>query len=168
MIRNVSVFIVIAAFAAELSSKPATAEVGRILDSYYSVHQALAGDDLKSARSAAKSLAERAADAGGRAEVITHAKQLANAANIGVARESFQALSKQLLSLTKSTGTDDRDVYVVHCPMAFGGKGGTWLQKEKTVANPYYGSSMLRCGSVTGEVSATETIGSKDMHVEHE
>jgi Cu(I)/Ag(I) efflux system membrane fusion protein len=33
--------------------------------------------------------------------------------------------------------------------MAFDGKGGSWLQKDATVANPYYGAMMLRCGSVS-------------------
>ena len=33
--------------------------------------------------------------------------------------------------------------------MAFDNKGAGWLQSDKDVLNPYFGASMLRCGSVT-------------------
>jgi len=31
--------------------------------------------------------------------------------------------------------------------MALDGAGANWLQDGKTTVNPYYGCSMLRCGS---------------------
>jgi len=36
---------------------------------------------------------------------------------------------------------------VFHCPMALEGAGADWLQVTDETANPYYGESMLRCGS---------------------
>ncbi|HNK84737.1 MAG TPA: mercury transporter, partial [Flavobacteriales bacterium] len=42
-------------------------------------------------------------------------------------------------------------IYLDHCPMYNG--GADWLSREKAIKNPYYGSSMLTCGSVK------ETIG---------
>jgi len=33
---------------------------------------------------------------------------------------------------------------VVHCSMA----KGSWLQADRSVANPYYGASMLTCGEI--------------------
>ena len=39
---------------------------------------------------------------------------------------------------------------VAHCPM----KNADWVQTGETIANPYYGSSMLDCGEVTKKVPA--------------
>jgi len=36
-------------------------------------------------------------------------------------------------------------VYQLHCPMVFGGKGAIWLQCDKQVSNPYFGTAMLKC-----------------------
>jgi len=33
--------------------------------------------------------------------------------------------------------------------MALDGEGAEWLQQGEETANPYYGSTMLRCGSQT-------------------
>ena len=34
--------------------------------------------------------------------------------------------------------------------MAFGGKGGLWVQQEGPILNPYEGSRMLDCGDKLG------------------
>jgi Cu(I)/Ag(I) efflux system membrane fusion protein len=34
------------------------------------------------------------------------------------------------------------------CPMAFGNKGAYWLQTEKKIRNPYFGTKMLGCGEI--------------------
>ena len=39
--------------------------------------------------------------------------------------------------------------------MAFDGEGGTWLQTTDKVRNPFYGASMLGCGSVKQEHKGT-------------
>jgi hypothetical protein len=46
--------------------------------------------------------------------------------------------------------------YVAHCPMAFDFQGADWLQRGRTINNPYFGAEMLRCGQVTDEVSGQE------------
>jgi Cu(I)/Ag(I) efflux system membrane fusion protein len=38
---------------------------------------------------------------------------------------------------------------VQHCPMADSFKGADWLSKKKEILNPYFGQSMLTCGSIT-------------------
>lgn len=50
---------------------------------------------------------------------------------------------------------------MAHFPMAFGGRGGDWLQADKKINNPYYGASMLRCGSITREAAAKPAAGRK-------
>jgi Cu(I)/Ag(I) efflux system membrane fusion protein len=43
-------------------------------------------------------------------------------------------------------------LYVQKCPMANSNKGAVWLSTEKEVKNPYYGDTMLTCGSVIEEI----------------
>ncbi|CAN5155486.1 hypothetical protein BH23VER1_BH23VER1_22650 [soil metagenome] len=37
--------------------------------------------------------------------------------------------------------------------MAFGNQGADWLSAAPAVLNPYFGESMLTCGTVTGTLS---------------
>ncbi|MDX1970916.1 MAG: efflux RND transporter periplasmic adaptor subunit [Candidatus Sumerlaeia bacterium] len=64
-------------------------------------------------------------------------------------RLRFQTVSNELLTYLNQF---NQPIVHVHCPMAFDGKGAGWLQVGREVANPYYGSKMLRCGKIVGEV----------------
>jgi Cu(I)/Ag(I) efflux system membrane fusion protein len=46
-----------------------------------------------------------------------------------------------------------KPVYVAHCSMAFNNTGADWLQTDKKILNPYFGASMLQCGSIKKVVS---------------
>jgi hypothetical protein len=61
-------------------------------------------------------------------------------------RDHFVTLSKNMYELIRAFSAAET-VYYQKCPMANGGKGANWLSKDKTIKNPYYGSSMLTCGS---------------------
>jgi len=51
-----------------------------------------------------------------------------------------------MLSLERMFGLPtDAALYELHCPMAFEGRGASWIQSEDAVRNPYYGPSMLKC-----------------------
>ncbi|MDH3716651.1 MAG: efflux RND transporter periplasmic adaptor subunit [Planctomycetota bacterium] len=58
------------------------------------------------------------------------------------------------ISMTLSAVIDNFDsavpqpLFKTYCPMAFDNKGAYWLQADQTVANPYFGAEMLRCGTV--------------------
>ena len=70
-------------------------------------------------------------------------------------RAAFEEVTAAAEELFARAGAPEgRTLYRVHCPMAFDGRGASWLQAEEEVMNPYYGAAMLRCGSVTGEISA--------------
>ena len=75
-----------------------------------------------------------------------------NAEDIEPLRNTFLDISNSMIKLSKSTALTDK-LYIQHCPMANDYDGGDWLSKEKKIRNPYFGSSMLTCGSVTGEVN---------------
>lgn len=63
--------------------------------------------------------------------------------DIKVQRKAFGELSTHFYNLIKVTGTS-KVLYLDYCPMA----KASWLSEKKAIANPYYGTSMLSCGSV--------------------
>ncbi|MFH2050113.1 MAG: efflux RND transporter periplasmic adaptor subunit [bacterium] len=65
------------------------------------------------------------------------------------ARQAFYHLSKAIIELHDKFGhTSDLDYFLTFCPMARNNQGAYWLQTVDTVYNSFYGSKMLRCGSI--------------------
>lgn len=134
--------------------------VDTLIDPYLSIQKGLAGDDLPAAKAGAKNYldAMKATPHKGEAhkeasDLSAPAKVIAETSDIKAAREAFLDLSKEVSSLVKHVGmTGDTPLYLAKCPMAFDNKGGIWIQSGKTVDNPYYGSMMLRCGSVQKQI----------------
>ncbi|MFZ5475609.1 MAG: hypothetical protein ACOZNI_02440 [Myxococcota bacterium] len=58
-------------------------------------------------------------------------------------RKQLKAFSDTFVAQVRSSAGGATAVREVHCPMY----PGSWLQKGETIANPYYGSQMLTCGS---------------------
>ena len=72
---------------------------------------------------------------------------LASAAGIDAARAAFAPLSETMAAVARKFGTSRKQPIIrFHCPMAFDNRGADWLQKTKATENPYFGSSMLKCG----------------------
>ena len=65
-------------------------------------------------------------------------------------REHFKNLSVIITDMIAITGSEST-VYEQFCPMYDGGTA--WLSKNEAVLNPYYGSSMLKCGKVQREIN---------------
>jgi Cu(I)/Ag(I) efflux system membrane fusion protein len=130
---------------------------------YLKVQAALAADDLPAAKSAAGELLAIAAK-GPEFKTFTESTEaIMSAANIGAARTSFLRVSDELIALIDRVGTTGGPaLFVAHCPMAFSGKGGDWLQADKEINNPYYGASMLKCGTIKRQV--TSKSASPDGH----
>lgn len=146
--------------------------VDTLVAPYLSIQEALAGDDLEAAQSGGTSFLKAMKHAPHEGEAHEEAADLkapaqaiAESSNMKAARAAFLDLSRQMTSLVQHVGvTSETALYTAFCPMAFEGKGGQWIQADKTVANPYYGSMMLRCGSVKEQIA-----GSKDRsgHSDH-
>ena len=68
-------------------------------------------------------------------------------------RESYKSLSQAVTSYVKAYGYTD-SAYSFYCPMV----DQTWFQSSEKIANPFYGSEMLRCGKLTGMVKQGEYI----------
>ncbi|MFQ6047738.1 MAG: hypothetical protein ACE5K7_00055, partial [Phycisphaerae bacterium] len=64
-------------------------------------------------------------------------------------RAVFVDISRSVLALLEHVRPDRSQwprLYIFHCPMA----NADWLQASRSIANPYYGSKMLRCGQLRG------------------
>lgn len=72
------------------------------------------------------------------------ASLIADAKDLSVQRKAFSNLSNNMSVLAGQFKLSDNPIYQQYCPMA----KAYWLSNEKEIKNPYYGSSMLSCGSV--------------------
>lgn len=125
-----------------------------VVNSYLQLKEALVAADAAKAKQTALTLAEKAnalTDEAIKIEISTTATAIANAADIAAQRVQLDKLTEAVYNLAKSTETGI-DLYYQHCPMANEGAGGYWLSASKEIENPYYGSKMMKCGSVKEEL----------------
>ena len=134
------------------------AKAEAILSDYFSLKDALVGDDSKKAAAAGSKLAislkafnsakyskENKKDLADIIDDATEHAEHISKSPIGHQREHFKTLSKDISDLIAITGTKVK-LYEQFCPMYE--KGSTWLSKSNEVRNPFYGSKMLTCGKV--------------------
>lgn len=133
-----------------------------LFNSYFDIKNALANDDAAKALAATKQFAKVLAGINHQPfKGATHEiwmkqfealKPIAEKATaldeIAQQRENFIPLSSAVIALAKAFSPLEETIYQQHCPMADSNKGADWLSKEKEVANPYFGASMLKCGEV--------------------
>ncbi|MEM6793150.1 MAG: hypothetical protein AAF725_04175 [Acidobacteriota bacterium] len=74
------------------------------------------------------------------------AADLAAASSLEEARDAFYGISKPLVRWRKAADPQAQGPEVYYCSMT----RRSWLQPAGEVANPYHGSSMLRCGENVG------------------
>jgi len=135
-------------------------QLSQLMPAYLSIGQALSADDGDAATRAVAGL-QQAVDAinpqsleGHTSErwnveqksLSTIAARLAKANDLDSLRTAFALLSDELLALQRTFGFSKGDqLFELHCPMAFEGRGASWIQADDAVRNPYYGASMLKC-----------------------
>jgi hypothetical protein len=77
------------------------------------------------------------------------ANKISSTKNLEKQRTVFSSLSNNLWLVVKGLKLKDNGaIYVDYCPMYNNNKGAYWLSKESAIKNPYYGKSMLTCGSI--------------------
>ena len=82
-------------------------------------------------------------------ELRTASEQMLASTEIEPVRLAFGNASAAMIVLEKQFGhSGETNYYEAHCPMAFDNKGGNLLQSVYSITNPFYGSSMLNCGSI--------------------
>lgn len=130
-----------------------------LTEAYLAIHSALAQDDLGAVHDAAlfyiAAFDKTTADLN--TENLTrYADQIASSQNLQTARTSFRELTGQAKMLFDYLASNtNQQLYLVRCGMAFDGEGAEWIQSTQEVANPYYGASMLHCGSVLGSIGSS-------------
>jgi len=154
-------------------------QLSRLLPAYLSIGQALSADDDSTDRAVAElhqvvnainsqSLEGKTAERWSTElnNLSTIAARLSQANDLATLRSAFALLSDELLALQRTFGFPGSDqLFELHCPMAFEGRGASWIQSDKTVRNPYYGAAMLECADrveplgVTGNGKAEEQAG---------
>jgi len=80
--------------------------------------------------------------------MLKRAKKIAISNDIEHQRVQFGFISNALITAIAAFGTQNKELYVQHCPMAFENEGADWLSDEEAIRNPYYGDKMMKCGLV--------------------
>lgn len=133
-----------------------------VLEAYLKIPAALAADRTDGVAAAAKLVQQGAAKLDPAAVSGEHAghykdipkklqetaAKLSAAPDIAAMREALKELSKPMAMW--ATMSKPEGISVMYCSMA----PGSWLQRGTTVANPYYGAKMLRCGEIVAGVGA--------------
>ena len=125
--------------------------IDTILGDYFKVQSALAQDSTAGIDGAAQAIQKTAesvktTDPEVRkllADIRTAAQKI-QGQDLETARATFFELSGPLLVYLNRFHSSSDGYYRFFCPMAKKG----WVQPDKDTRNPYYGSSMLRCGEL--------------------
>jgi len=130
---------------------PASTAAGQLLEKYFVIHKSLASDSTDGVAASAAEIAKislqaAAKDARSRSELtaLSGAAAKLNSADLKSARNGFGELSGSLIDYLKASGANRNPPYQWYCPMM----KKSWLQPDKAVRNPYYGSSMPKCGEL--------------------
>ena len=129
-------------------ASPALMEpVKTVFDDYLKIGAALAKDSLDGVPARAKAMAQAIQGDSMKMlppEAAKQAQALAQATDLAGARKAFKPLSESLIKYLADHRVPAGTYHEVFCPMA----KASWLQADKTVANPYFGKAMLHCGQI--------------------
>ena len=149
-----AVFALFSVISISAQSK-SDAQVSKLYQNYIAIKSALASDDADKASKAASEFIKTASAidykmvSEGNLNILRKdATLISDARTITAQRETFYNLSDNMIALTKEFKLSEKPIFVQYCPMA----DGSWLSDEKQIVNPYYGSSMLSCGTVKSEM----------------
>lgn len=158
--KSIRIFQAIGLFAllgltvrAHDKNAPLNDEQKAFLSQYESVRVALANDDLAATKKAAAAIATEPRTPPAepltpeqkerQASFAATVKKIASADSLSIARDAFKQLSKRAVHYAGGKP----GYYIAHCPMV-PNEEGYWIQTSTNISNPYYGRSMLTCGSI--------------------
>jgi major membrane immunogen (membrane-anchored lipoprotein) len=121
---------------------------------YMHVKTALVNTNAEEAQSGGKMLVEALGNVENNTKALEAAQTVANSQEINEQRTAFLELSAGMEEVM-SGAIISGELYKQYCPMAFDGKGGSWLSASKEIRNPFYGDKMLKCGRVTDTISGS-------------
>ena len=142
-----------------------------LLLAYLAVQEGLSSDQLQTAMNGAQALRSallRSAPIDESGALRTDWERMApaleqavdrftSAPDLASARAAFVSLSENVLDAVERIDLEvESALGIYHCPMALEDRGARWIQRVGAVANPYFGASMLRCGSLQRALVARE------------
>jgi len=138
----------LATFSAEEKKMDALMEpVKSVYDHYLAIQKELARDSIKGVDEHATAISKAVKADEMKMfspDVAKQAEALAKAKDLKAAREADKPLSASLIKYLADNKAGEGVYHEAYCPMA----KASWLQTEKEVRNPYYGKSMLDCGTL--------------------
>ncbi len=164
-------------------SEPFQRQLAELFKTYGQLQTALAADDVNGAaqailliQTAASAIDDQSLNETTREvwskegqslnQIVT---RLSAAQDIAAARAEFALLSEQLLAMVVRFGiTGDGQIFELHCPMAFDGRGATWLQDNDQPKNPYFGASMLTCADRVRKIADANDADAEQGGHQHE
>jgi hypothetical protein len=117
------------------------------LDQYLRIKDALVSSNPYEAQKAARHLDSLWTIASPGEQLLSAVRQIAATNDLAEQRKAFYTLTQAYLVALEQQPQED-SLYLQFCPMAFDYEGATWISREKTVMNPYFGDEMLNCGVV--------------------
>lgn len=130
--------------------------------SYLEIQSALAKDDLKAAQQAGKAflkkplkLPQELSHSVTSMEMLKDIKGINQAKDLAEGRKAFTDFSDHMILVMSENGYAGKaEAFEFFCPMANGNKGAHWVQSDKKIANPYFGSKMRKCGEMKKDLKA--------------
>ena len=152
------VSIALAGGSTAASAQKSNESLATLLTAYYNIKNALVSGDAGTASKQAAAFYAALGEAdvkkmtppgqsaflAVKAKLTTSSKLIAETKDIAKQREFFISLSTDLISLAREVKLGNQPIYLDYCPM----KKAWWMSADQAIKNPYYGSSMLTCGSV--------------------
>ena len=144
-------------------------QIDDVLAAYYLIQYALSHDDTREAVSGAQQLMKALGDVDmslvsgethmawmKELDILTKSGYvIKTSADIETARKAFKFLSQSIITTANVFGTAGTvGIYRFHCPMAFNNQGADWLQGTSDIGNPFFGSTMFKCGELVETISA--------------
>lgn len=130
----------------QLATATESTEPAETLDNLVAIQKSLAADSMGHVAHHAAAIAKAAAEHkvhGLPHQAAEQANAVAKAKDIKAAREAFKKLNESFEKYLKGHPEESGKYHVAYCPMA----KASWVQTGDTIANPYFGGSMLNCGT---------------------
>lgn len=130
---------------------PKETQLSQLLTDYYDIKDALVAGNAATASLKAADFVKQLNGIDAKitsrdnlAALLKDANQISESKDIKHQREHFANFSVNMFALAKSVKLSSDPIYEAYCPM----KKAYWLSSETAIKNPYFGSSMLSCGSI--------------------
>ncbi len=149
-------FFIVAIFATAFTQSFAQdsttqTQLSRLLTSYYNIKDALVAGNATSASASAEQFVKSAngidykvISEGNINALVKDARLISEAKGVDQQRQFFANFSTNMFALAKAIKLSSQTIYGAYCPM----KKSWWLTNENRIKNPYFGSTMLTCGSI--------------------